>query len=65
VGPRAVLQAVDTLLQFLSQKTEGKEPLGEPTRMWEDNIKISLKMQGGNLRIGIIYLSTETSGGFL
>jgi hypothetical protein len=28
------------------EKAQGKEPLGKPRRVWEDNIKISLQEIG-------------------
>ena len=33
--------------RFLVGKTEGKRPLGKPTRRWEDNIKMDLEEVGG------------------
>jgi len=34
--------------RFLVGKTEGKRPLGKPTRRWEDNIKVDLPEVGGD-----------------
>ena len=34
--------------RVLVGKTEGKRPLGKPTRRWEDNIKVDLPEVGGD-----------------
>jgi hypothetical protein len=35
-----------SLYRILVRKSEGKRPLGRPTRRWEDNIKIYLQEVG-------------------
>jgi hypothetical protein len=44
--------------RILVGKPEGKRPLGRSRRMWVDNIKMDLRLDGICLRIG-------TSGGLL
>jgi hypothetical protein len=47
---------------ILVGKPERKRPLGRPRPRLEDNIRID---QDGKLWIRLIWLRTETSGGFL
>jgi hypothetical protein len=48
---------------ILAGKPEGKRPLGKPRPRWEDYIKINLWEIA--VRIGLIWLRTETSAGIL
>jgi hypothetical protein len=50
--------------RILMGKTEGKRPLGRPRRMWEDNIRSDLRLDGV-IWTGLIWLRIETSGGLL
>ena len=45
-------------------KSEGKRPLGNPRRRWEDNIKTDLQEVGG-VKTGWSWLRTGTGGGHL
>jgi len=45
-------------------KSEGKRPLGRPTRRWEDNIKMDLRGMGG-AETGWSWLMIGTDGGHL
>ena len=42
------------MLRVLVRKPEGKTPLGEPRRRWEDNIKIDLREVGCDPRDWIV-----------
>jgi hypothetical protein len=46
------------------RKSEGKRPLGRPTRRWKDNIKMDLQEVGcGKVWTGSSWLRIETGGG--
>ena len=45
-------------------KSEGKRPLGNPRRRWEDNIKTDLQEVGG-VKTGWSWLRIGTGGGHL
>jgi len=52
--------------RFLVGKPERKRPLGKPRPRWEDNIKIDLQEGGwGRAWTGLIWLRTDTGGGYL
>jgi hypothetical protein len=49
--------------RILVGNTEGKRPLGRPTRRWVDNIKIDLRDIGWDGIDGSIWFRIGTSGG--
>jgi hypothetical protein len=46
-------------------KPEGKRPLGRPSRIWEDNIKLNLQEPGWREWTVLIWLRIGTGGGLL
>jgi hypothetical protein len=50
---------------ILIGKPKGKRPLGRPRRRLEDNIRMVLGKQGGNVWIRCIWLRIRTNGRFL
>jgi hypothetical protein len=51
--------------RLLVGKSEGKRPLGRPSRRWIDNIKMNLLDIGLSLWTGLIWLRIGTGGGLL
>jgi len=51
--------------RVLVGRPEGKRPLGRPRRRWEDNIRMDLRIYGGKVCTGFIWLSIGTSGELL
>ena len=49
--------------RILVGKPEGKEPLGRPRNIWEDNIKMDYQGWGWGIWTGLIWLWIGTSGG--
>jgi hypothetical protein len=44
-------------------KPEGKRPLGQLRRRWEDNIKMDIQELGCGVWTGLSWLRIETDGG--
>ena len=51
--------------RVLVGKTEGKRPLGDQRRRWEDNIKMDLQEVGGAVETGWSWLGIGTGDGHL
>jgi hypothetical protein len=56
---------VEVHTEVLVVKPEGRKPLGRPGRRWYDNIEVDLRDVRWGIRIGSIWLRTETGGGLL
>jgi len=46
-------------------KPEGRRPIGRPTCIWEDNIKMDRQEMGWGTWTGLIWLRIGTGGGLL
>jgi hypothetical protein len=51
--------------RFLVGKPDGKRPVGRPTRIWEDNIKMDITEVGRRTWNALSLLRIETGGGLL
>jgi hypothetical protein len=65
VGHAVSTEEMRNVFGILVGKLEGKRPLGRPRRRWEDNIRMDLRIYGGKVCTGFIWLSIGTSGELL
>jgi hypothetical protein len=54
----------ERFMEGLVGKHEGKRKIGRPRRRWEGNVTINLKEKNTRVCIRLIWLRTETRGGF-